>query len=249
MRDARGVLALACVWLLPALARADDHSATAGFSLGTLLAIAAFAVLPLLLIAATSFAKLTIVFSLLRNALGAQDVPSGAVVTALAAILSAYVMTPVAAQMAATSAPATARIDVADPFAGQSRGAVLDALRLAIPPLAGFLQRNAGAAERTLFVDLARRARPKEPASSVRGDELAVVLPAFLITELKEAFQIGLLVLLPFVIIDLVVASLLMSLGMTALPPAAVALPFKLLLFVLVDGWYVLSQALVSGYR
>src|SRR3954462_14387120 len=112
MRDARGVLALACVWLLPALARADDHSATAGFSLGTLLAIAAFAVLPLLLIAATSFAKLTIGFSLLRNALGAQDVPSGAVVTALAAILSAYVMTPVAAQMAATSAPATARIDV-----------------------------------------------------------------------------------------------------------------------------------------
>ena len=248
MRDARGTLALAYALLVPAIARADDH-AGAGLSLGTLLAIAAFAVLPLLLIAATSFAKLAIVFSLLRNALGAQDVPSGAVVTALAAILSAYVMTPVAAEMAAASAPATARIDVADPLGGSSRGAALDALKLAIPPLAAFLKRNAGDAERTLFIDLARRARPNEPASSVSGDELAVVLPAFLITELKEAFQIGLLVLLPFVIVDLVVASLLMSLGMTALPPAAVALPFKLLLFVLVNGWYVLSQALVSGYR
>jgi type III secretion protein R len=248
MIDARGMLALVCALLVPAIARADDH-ATAGFSLGTLLTIAAFGVLPLLLIAATSFAKLAIVFSLLRNALGAQDVPSGAVVTALAAILSAYVMTPVAAEMAAASAPASARIDVADPLGGSSRGAVLDALKLAIPPLAAFLKRNAGDAERTLFIDLAHRARPNEPASSTSGDELAVVLPAFLITELKEAFQIGLLVLLPFVIIDLVVASLLMSLGMTALPPAAVALPFKLLLFVLVDGWYVLSQSLVAGYR
>jgi type III secretion protein R len=76
-----------------------------------------------------------------------------------------------------------------------------------------------------------------------------VVLPAFLITELKEAFQIGLLVLLPFVVIDLVVASILLALGMTLLPPSTVALPLKLLLFVLVNGWYVLSQALVSGYR
>jgi type III secretion protein R len=248
MRNACGALGLWCAWLLPVSAHAEEH-AVAGFSLGTLLAIAALAVLPLLLIAATSFAKLAIVFSLLRNALGAQDVPSGAVVTALAAILSAYVMMPVAAEMAAASAPAGARIDYADPLSGSSRGAVLDTLRLALPPLAGFLARNAGDAERRLFLDLARRARPHEPASSWSGDEIGVVLPAFLITELKEAFQVGLLVLLPFVIIDLVVASILMSLGMNALPPSAVALPFKLLLFVLVDGWYVLSQALVSGYR
>jgi type III secretion protein R len=222
---------------------------SAALSLPTLLAIGAFALLPLLLISATSFAKLAVVFSLLRNALGASDVPSGAVVTALAAILSAYVMTPVAAEMAKQSAPATARIDLGDPLSAQSRGAVLEALSLSTPPLSAFLKRNAGSAERALFLDLGRRARPGEPASALSGDELSIVLPAFLISELKEAFQIGLLVLLPFVIIDLVVASILMSLGMTTMSPSAIALPFKLLLFVVVDGFYVLSRALVSGYQ
>ena len=224
---------------------------SSAISLPTLLAVAAFAVLPLLLVSATSFAKLSVVFSLLRNALGAADVPSGAIVTALAAILSAYVMAPVAAEMAKQSAPATARIDLGDPLSAHSKDAVLEAFSLSAGPLAAFLKRNAGSAERALFLDLANRARPAAAAtpSTLRGDELSVVLPAFLISELKEAFQIGLLVLLPFVIIDLVVASILMSLGMTMLPPSAVALPFKLLLFVLVDGFYVLSRALVSGYQ
>jgi type III secretion protein R len=222
-----------------------------GLSLSTVLAVAAFALLPLLLISATSFAKLAVVFSLLRNALGAGDVPSGAVVTALAAILSAYVMTPVAAEMAQQSAPATVRIDLADPLSAHSRDAVLEAFRLSAAPLAAFLKRNAGSAERALFLDLAGRARPQpaQAQAALSGDELSIVLPAFLISELKEAFQVGLLVLLPFVVIDLVVASILMSLGMMALPPSAIALPFKLLLFVLVDGFYVLSRALVSGYQ
>jgi type III secretion protein R len=219
------------------------------FSLPTLLAVFAFALLPLLLVSATSFAKLSVVFSLLRNALGAADVPSGAIVTALAAILSAYVMTPVAAEMAQRSAPASARIDLADPLSGASRSAVLEALQQCVPPLSAFLKRNAGDAERGLFLDLQKRARPGADTGALTGNELSIVLPAFLISELKEAFQIGLLVLLPFVIIDLVVASVLMSLGMTMLPPSAVALPFKLLLFVLVDGFYVLSRALVSGYQ
>jgi type III secretion protein R len=106
--------------------------------------------------------------------------------------------------------------------------------------------RNAGTAERTLFLELARRARPQDPPSN---EALLVALPAFLITELKEAFQVGLLLLLPFVVIDLVVANVLLALGMTMLAPSTLALPAKLLLFVLVDGWYVLSQALVAGYR
>ena len=126
---------------------------------------------------------------------------------------------------------------------------MLEALRAARRRSPAFLKRNAGDAERALFLDLAQRARPSADSSALSGDELSIVLPAFLISELKEAFQIGLLVLLPFVIIDLVVASVLMSLGMTMLPPSAVALPFKLLLFVLVDGFYVLSRALVSGYQ
>jgi type III secretion protein R len=217
-------------------------------SLTTLLAIGALALLPLLLIAATSFAKLAVVLTLVRNALGASEIPSAAIITALAAILSVYVMAPVATQMAERSAPAAVRVDMRDPLSVGSRGALLEAISAASEPLAGFLERNAGAAEKKLFLDLARRARSGDPGSDVAGD-LFVVLPAFLITELKEAFQIGLLVLLPFVIIDLVVGSILVAVGMSTLSPAVIALPFKLLLFVLVNGWYVLSEALVSGYR
>jgi type III secretion protein R len=216
-------------------------------SLTTLLAIGALALLPLLLIAATSFAKLAVVLTVLRNALGASEIPSAAIITALAAILSAYVMAPVATQMAQRSAPAGARVDMRDPLSGASRGALLEAVSAAAEPLAAFLERNAGSAEKKLFLDLARRARAGDPG--VAGGDIFVVLPAFLITELKEAFQIGLLVLLPFVIVDLVVGSILVAVGMSTLSPAAIALPFKLLLFVLVNGWYVLSEALVSGYR
>lgn len=218
-------------------------------SLTTLLAIGAVALLPLLLIAATSFAKLAVVLSVLRNALGAPDVPSGAIITALAAILSAYVMAPVASQIAQRSAPAAARVDVRDPLSGTSRHALFETISAGSEPLAGFLGRNAGAPEKKLFLDLARRGRPEAQRAEISGSELSVVLPAFLITELKEAFQIGLLVLLPFVIIDLVVGSILVAVGMSLLPPSAIALPFKLLLFVLVDGWYVLSKALVAGYQ
>jgi type III secretion protein R len=227
-------------------AAAQAHAYNAGFSLSTLLAIGALSLLPLLLMTATSFAKIAVVLSLLRNAFGVQDVPSGAIVTALAAILSVYVMAPVADDMLQRAAPASARIDYDDPLAGESKTAVYEALSLGAAPLSAFLVRNSGAAERALFVELTRKARP---ADAPKADSLIVALPAFLITELKEAFQVGLLVLLPFVVIDLVVASILVALGMSMLAPGVIALPAKLLLFVLIDGWYVLSQALVAGYR
>ena len=210
----------------------------------TLLALLALSLVPLVLMTATSFVKLAVVLTLLRNALGVPDVPSGAVVTALAAILSAYVMAPVAAEILPRWTQASAHIDASDPFAGASGTAVREALAASKPPLVGFLKRNAGAAERGLFERLSRRSA----AFAATADDLLVALPAFLISELKEAFQIGLLVLLPFVVIDLVVANVLLALGMNMLAPSAVALPFKLLLFVLVDGWYVLSEALVRGY-
>ena len=194
---------------------------------------------------ATSFVKLAVVFSLLRNALGAPDVPSGAVVTVLAAILSAYVMAPVAAEIAPRWRRTRPR---ASTSTTRSRAT-------AAPPCS---RRSTRASRRSRRSSRATRARPSARCSSAwrsarqplaaGASDLMVVLPAFLITELKEAFQIGLLVLLPFVVIDLVVASILLSLGMTVLAPSAVALPFKLLLFVLVDGWYVLSEALVRGY-
>jgi type III secretion protein R len=216
-------------------------------SLGALLTLVALALIPLLLMAGTSFVKASIVLSILRNALGAQGVLSGAVIVALSALLTAYVMAPVAQAALEAAAAPLAALDLDAPLAGTERAHALTALSLASEPLRVFLERNSGAPERKLFVELsARRAAPT--ATAITDRDLMVVLPAFLITELKEALQIGLLLLLPFLVVDLVIASVLAALGMSSLSPAAVALPLKLLVFLSVDGFAALSRALVSGY-
>ena len=214
----------------------------------TLLALGALTLLPFAFMVATSFVKIAVVFSILRNALGTGQVPSGTIITALAAILTLYVMAPVGQDMLLVSAPAVERIDQDEPLRGDSADAVFEAIDLGKEPLREFLKRNAGERERRLFLDLARRARAPERRAEVGADDILVVLPAFLITELAEAFQIGFLVFIPFLVIDMVVSNVLLALGMHMLSPTTVSLPFKLLLFVLVDGWYLLSRALVLGY-
>lgn len=216
-------------------------------SLGALLTLAALALIPLLLLSGTSFVKASIVLSILRNALGAQGVLSGTVIVALAALLTAYVMAPVAQAALAAAAAPIAALDVDAPLAGQERARALEALALAREPLRAFLERNAGEPERNLFLELSARRTPPSQVPATDRDFM-VVLPAFLITELKEALQIGLLLLLPFLVVDLVISSILAALGMSSLSPAAVALPLKLLVFLSVDGFAALSRALVTGY-
>lgn len=208
--------------------------------LSTFVVLAVLSLVPFVLMTATSFAKISIVFSILRSALGLSNVPSGAIVTALSLILSLYVMTPVGEAMWAIAAPRFAD--------GAESASIVDVAIEAKEPLVDFLHRNARPRERALFVDLARRSRSAISAT-VSERDFGVVLPAFLITELTEAFQIGFLVFLPFLILDLVIANVLVALGMTMLSPAQVSMPFKLLLFIAVDGWVVLSKALVAGYR
>lgn len=208
--------------------------------LSTFVVLAVLSLVPFVFMTATSFAKISIVFSILRSALGLSNVPSGAVITALSLMLSLYVMTPVGEAMWALAAPRFAT--------GAEGSSLVDVAIEAKEPLVDFLHRNARPRERQLFVDLARRAHPAA-STVVTERDFGVVLPAFLITELTEAFQIGFLVFLPFLILDLVIANVLVALGMTMLSPAQVSMPFKLLLFIAVDGWYVLSKALVAGYR
>lgn len=207
------------------------------------LSLALVVVVPLLLVATTSFVKLSVVFSLLRNALGTPDVPSGLVVTALATVLTLFVMSPVLEAAADATKAHWAAIDLNDPLRGASLEAVGAAVSAGREPLRAFLKRNAGASEVSLFVDLAKR------GSTATGEDFTVVAPAFLLTELKEALQIGFLLFLPFLVLDVVIASILVALGLQALAPNTIALPFKLLLFVLVDGFVTLSRALVSGYQ
>jgi type III secretion protein R len=217
-------------------------------TIGTVIVIAAIGFLPLLLMITTSFVKSHVVLSLLRSALGTGSVPSAGVLFAFAAVLAVIVMSPVAERMAQQASGPLSQVDPAAPLAEPSRSSLMAALEAARAPLVEFLTRNAGQRERALFLELARGGRTPDAAQAITESDLRVVLPAFLITELTEALQIGFVLLLPFLVVDLVVASVLGSLGMLTLAPSVVALPLKLLLFLSVDGFALLSRALVTGY-
>lgn len=218
-------------------------------SLSTLAVLGSLAVIPLFFLATTSFVKLSFVFSILRNALGAAQVPSAMVITVLAIILTCYVMAPVADEMYIASVQSWTQVDFNRPTTKKSVDAIIKSINLAKEPLRRFLKRNAAQPELKLFVNLAQRSLPKDRSEKVTTDDFLVVLSAFFFTELKEAFQIGFLVFIPFLVIDLVIANLLLALGMHMLSPVVVSIPFKLLLFVLVDGFTLLTQALVLGYQ
>ena len=215
----------------------------------TTLIVVVLGLIPFLLIATTSFAKLSIVFGLLRNAFGPSDVPPSAVVVVLATLLSGYIMLPVAREVATATAPALSKLSLSTPAAADGGKAWTQAFELGKEPVRVFLDKHAGASERETFARLLRDRLPEAQREAVSPHELAVVLPAFFVTELKEALQLGFLLLLPFFVLDLVIASVLASLGLQTLPQSSVALPFKLLLFVSVDGFRTLVETLVSSYH
>jgi type III secretion protein R len=224
----------------------QESAGAGGSPIVTIVALGALTILPFVFMTTTSFVKISVVFSILRNALGTGQIPSGTVITALSAILTLYVMAPVGVEIATATAPAVERIDRGDPL--RTTDAVFEAVELGIGPLRDFLLRNTGARERAMFLELAREARPADQRDGVGDRDLLVIAPAFVVTELSEAFQIGFLVFIPFLIVDLVIANVLLALGMHMLNPTQVSMPFKLLLFVLVDGWFLLARALVLGY-
>lgn len=203
-----------------------------------LLLLGATALVPVLLVTLTSFLKISVVLSVLRSALGAPQVPPTTAVTGLALVLTLAVMAPVgeAAWTAAQAVPP-----------GGDAG-VLAAGARALMPLKAFLFRFARPDDREAFLDLARRLRPGAPPAEVADDDLAVLAPAFMVSELRRAFTIGFLVFLPFLVVDLVVANVLLALGLTQLSPTSVALPLKLLLLVAVDGWRLLARGLALAY-
>ena len=205
--------------------------------------LAAMALAPFVVLMLTSFAKMSVVLSITRNALGSPSLPPTTVLTGLAVILSAHVMAPVAQDMYEAGKAAYAQSN-----SGETDGAI-HAGAVAAGPLRGFLLKHGHAEDRAMFLDLAQQLRGAARASEVTDQDLVVVVPAFVISELKEAFQIGFLIFLPFLVVDMLVANVLMALGMGSLSPTQVSLPFKLLLFVMVDGWHLLAQGLVLGYR
>jgi flagellar biosynthetic protein FliP len=200
----------------------------------TLLLITALTFLPAVLLMMTSFTRIVIVLSLLRHALGTQASPPNQVVIGLALFLTLFVMGPVVDRIYE---------DAYVPYT-QQKVAFPQALEKAQAPLRTFMLKQTREPDLALFVKLARVQPPK-----AKDDiPLRVLVPAFVTSELKTAFQIGFMVFLPFLIIDLVVASVLMSMGMMMLSPVLISLPFKLMLFVLVDGWTLLVGSLVASF-
>jgi type III secretion protein R len=210
-----------------------------GRPLATVLVLALVGLLPFAFMALTSFVKIATVLSIVRGAIGAQSVPSGTVVLALSAALTLIAMAPVGTKVAERLQPLLAH-SLSDP--SELITNTIDAVR---EPLRGFLASNSSAKERERFVNLARK---KAGGASVSDTDFMVVVPAFLVTELLEAFALGFAIYLPFLVIDLVVANVLLGLGMQTLNPNQISLPFKLLLFVAADGWGLLAESLVTGY-
>lgn len=206
--------------------------------------------LPTLLLLATSYLKLSLVLASLRSAFGGAQVPGTLAVAGLSALLTVLVMTPTAERIEASAGPAITEAMPLDPLSPAGREAWQRAWTLARSPIARFLRDNATPADRAFFVDLARRARTRQGvAAAYDADDLRVLLPAFVVSELVRAMVIAFLLLLPFLVVDLVVANMLVATGLQSLSPQAVALPLKLLLFVLADGWHLLARALVLSYR
>jgi type III secretion protein R len=212
-------------------------------SLTLVLAVAAVGALPVVFMSLTSFVKISTVLHIVRSAIGAQNAPSGTVVFALAAALTLLVMSSVGTKIADRLGPVLEEKTMNDP-----RAFVAGVATAVGEPLRAFLKANASARERNRFYELARASRPAAERDAVGRDDFTIVIPAFLVTELLEAFMLGFAVFLPFLVVDLVVGIVLAALGMQAVNATQVSLPFKLLLFVAADGWGMLAQSLVTGY-
>ena len=192
-------------------------------------------VAPAILLMLTSFTRVIIVLSLLRQAIGVQQLPPNQVLIGLAFFLTVFIMAPVGEQIRATAW---------EPYAAK-KISQNEALSLAMTPLRDFMLRQTRQTDVALMVNLAKLPPPETPADLPTH----VVIPAFALSEIRTAFQVGFTLFIPFLIIDMVVASVLMSMGMMMLPPVMISLPFKLLLFVLADGWHLVVRALVAGFR
>ncbi len=190
---------------------------------------------PAIIIVVTSFTRIVIVFSLLRSAMGTQQTPPNVVLISLALFMTAFIMAPTMKQAYDTGIAPLVAEEITEEVAFDRTTA----------PFHGFMMKHVREKDLLLFLDLS-----KLPAPATQADTpFQILVPAFIISELRRAFEIGFLIFVPFIIIDLVVASVLMSMGMMMLPPVLISLPFKLIFFVLVDGWHLVAGSLIQSFN
>lgn len=197
--------------------------------------ITILSLLPAILIMFTSFTRIVVVLSLLRQALGGQQIPPNPVIIGLSLFLTLFVMSPTVDLVMR---------DAVNPYI-KKEITIQEALKKAEPSVKGFMLKQTREKDLALFLKIAKEKPPERPEEL----SMRVVVPAFAISELKTAFEMGFLIFLPFLIIDMVVSSILLSMGMMMLPPVMISLPFKLLLFVLVDGWNLVVDSIVRSFQ
>jgi len=221
---------------IPAMTVTTDPSGAQNYtvSIQILMLMTALTLLPALLMMMTSFTRIIVVFAILRQALGLQQTPSNQILLGLALFLSFFIMTPVLTQINATAL---------QPYLAEQI-TVTQALALAELPVREFMMAQTRESDLSLFLDLSATA----PVATQAEVPFTVLVPAFVTSELKTAFQIGFMLFIPFLVIDLVVASVLMAMGMMMLSPIIISLPFKIMLFVLVDGWAMVIGTLAASF-
>lgn len=213
---------------------APSGSATARI-FNVIMMITVLSVAPSILVMMTSFTRLVVVFSITRNALATNATPPNMVLVSLALFLTMFIMAPTFEK--------SWEEGIQPMF--EEKIDVMEGLEKASNPIKEFMVNNTREKDLILFTDLSKSERPQTVAET----PLKVAVPAFMISELRRAFEIGFLIFIPFLIIDMVIASVLMSMGMMMLPPTVLALPFKIIFFVLIDGWYMLAGSLVNSFH
>jgi len=211
---------------------ADGSTANRLIQLVALVTILSLA--PSILVMFTSFTRIVVVLSFLRSALGIQQTPPNSVLISLALFLTAFIMMPTLENVYDNAIQPMVAEDIDE----------MEALDKATSPVRAFMLDHVRAQDLKLFLDMAKTG----PIAAPEDTPMRALIPAFMISELRRAFEIGFLLFMPFIIIDMVVASVLMSMGMLMLPPIMISLPFKLIFFVLVDGWYLVAGSLVQSY-
>jgi flagellar biosynthetic protein FliP len=235
---AAGAFGCSLAWAAPVLSAPGIHIGTGGadvsLALKVLLGLTVLSLAPAILVSMTAFIRIVIVLSMLRHALGMQETPPNTVIVSLALFLTLFTMAPVLHKV---------NEEALQPYLAGSL-APDRAASVGVAPLRDFMVRQTREPDLALMVELARAEQP----STMDDISLVQLIPAFMLSELRAAFQIGFVIFLPFLLVDLIVSSALMALGMMMVPPASISLPLKILLFVLMDGWSLVVRALLGTF-
>lgn len=213
-------------------------------------AIVLMSLMPFLVMILSSFVKIVVVLSLLRNALGVQQAPPNQVLNGVAFLLSIYVMFPTGVKMYDAAQPVINRQNIPQELiSGTSAQYVIEVATAAREPLREFLKNNSLIKHQRIFFRTVYRLLPEDYRDTLKPDDFMIVVPSFITTQLKSAFEIGVLIYIPFFVIDLVVSNILLAMGMMMLSPVTISMPLKLFLLVMLDGWTLLIEGLVATFR